>query len=381
MGPRQVGKTTLARHQLALDDEKSKYLDLERPSDLNKLTDPELFFATNRDYILVIDEVQRMPQLFPILRSEIDQDRRPGRFVLLGSSSDDIISMSTESLAGRVSYHELHPLCIQEVGLEEYYKLWLFGGYPMSYLLAENPEDSFSWLGNLVRSHIQRELSIRLLNVLPHEMELLLRLISSVNGQLVNYTDLARAAQVSVPTIKKYLHLLERAYLIRILQPWSTNSTKRLIKSPRIYIRDAGIANYLSGHETLDSIEGDYRKGFSWEGHVIQQIFSMTKPALGKYFYKTAAGAETDLLLVRGSQPVMTFEIKYSNSPKITKATTEAIRDLDSPHNYVVTPSADRYFIRENLEVIGLQDLQQVLADNHLLIVEGSLPKGSGGYN
>ena len=368
LGPRQVGKTTLAQQQLAFDPGNSKYLDLERPSDLNKLTDAERYFMDNRDQTLIIDEIQRKPDLFPILRSEIDQDRRPGRFVLLGSSSDDLINLSTESLAGRVAFHELHPLCVQELPYQQHQTLWLVGGYPQSLLLAGRSEDSFTWVGNLVRSHIQRELSARLLNILPHEMELLLRLVSSINGQLVNYSELAKSAQVTLPTIKKYLYFMERAYLLRILQPYHANSKKRLVKSPKIYIRDSGITHYLSGHETHDSIEGDYHKGAAWEGHVIQQIFAMTKPDNAKYFYRTAAGAESDLLLLKGSKPFMTFEVKYSNSPKITRSTTSAINDLKCQYNYVVTPSSDRYFIRENLEVIGLQHLEQVLKEQNILI-------------
>jgi len=368
LGPRQVGKTTLAQTQLGLNESETRYLDLERPSDLTKLTDPERYFEANRDFTMVIDEVQGMPTLFPILRGEIDRDRRPGRFVLLGSSSDDIIQLSTESLAGRVIYHELHPICVQEVEVIDFPKLWLFGGYPPAFLLADQEDASFSWLGSLVRGHIQRELSVRLLNILPHEMEMLLRMIVSTNGQLVKYSQFANTAQISVPTLKKYLYFLERAYLIRILQPFTTNTTKRLVKSPKIYIRDIGIANYLSGHDSLDSIESDYHKGFNWEGHVIQQIFSMCKASCDKYFYRTSAGAEVDLVIVKGNKAVMTFEIKYSNSPKITRASSEAIRDLETQYNYVVTPSADRYPIRENLEVIGLQHLQIVLDEAALLL-------------
>jgi predicted AAA+ superfamily ATPase len=372
LGPRQIGKTTLAQFQLSLDPATTKYLDLERPSDLNKLTDPERYFELNRDYTLIIDEIQRVPALFPILRGEIDRDRRPGRFVLLGSSSDDIILLSTESLAGRVAYHELHPLSIQEILPVDYQKIWLCGGYPQAFLHSEDPENSFSWLDNLVRSHIERELSTRLLNILPHEMEALLRLLVSINGQLINYAQLSKIAHLSVPTLKKNLHVLERAYMIRILRPYHQNTTKRLTKSPKIYLRDVGILNYLAGHDTLDSVESDYHKGFSWEGHVIQQIFCMSKPSLQKYFYKTVAGAEMDLVMVKGSKPVATFEIKYSNSPKSTRSTTESINDLDCPFNYIITPSADRYPLRENLEVIGLHHLQNVLSELDLLVSQYS---------
>ncbi len=370
LGPRQVGKTTLVKDLLNLDPKSTIYLDLEKSSDMLKLTDAERFLELNDRQNIVIDEVQRYPQIFTTLRAEIDRNKRPGRFILLGSSSDDLIRLSTDALAGRVAYHELHPLCIQEIPHDAYDPLWLTGGYPIALktTLDGKPSLSQEWIANLVRSHIEREMATRALGIQSYQMELLLRLLSSINGQTINYSQLAKLNQVSIGTIKRYLNLLERAYLIRLLQPYFTNSKKRITKRPKMYIRDAGILHYLMGLESLEQIEGDYNKGFAWEGHVIQQIFTMIRPSIKKYFYRTNAGAEVDLVLLKGNKPFMAFEIKYSNSPRITKSSTNAFQDLQCTYNYVVTPTSDRYALRKSIEVISLKHIINIFREHDLLI-------------
>lgn len=368
LGPRQIGKTTLAKELLALDAE-TLFIDLEKTSDLIRMSDPERFLIQNAHRTVVIGEVQRMPQLFPVMRVEIDRIRRPGRFILLGSSSDDLIKLSTDSLAGRVSYHELHPLNILETSDAE--GLWLSGGYPLAYTFYRDfgLEKSREWIANLIKGHIERELGGRKLNIEPYKMELLVRMLAGINGQLLNYSQLAMLNQLTVPTIKKYIELLERAYLLNILRPFSNNTTKRLTRSPKLYLRDVGMLHQLLGNETLSEIESDYNKGFAWEAFVLQQVNSYIKSGVGKYFYRTQAGAEMDLVLTKGNQPIVSFEIKYSNSPRMTRSNTIAREDLNARYNYIVTPGTPRTNIVNNLDIISINDLYTVLQEHNLAII------------
>jgi predicted AAA+ superfamily ATPase len=360
VGPRQVGKTTLAKQ--LIDPAKSLYLDLERPSDQLRLSDPEFFLEKNADKRIVIDEVQRMLELFPVLRSLVDADRRPGRFLLLGSASDQLLVRSSENLAGRIHFRELHPFQLLETGAESRDKLWLRGGYPLSYL-APSDEDAFEWLLDFSRSYVQRELGTAELRTTPQQLEQFLQLLSSVHGQLINYSNLAQATQLSLPTVKNYLQFFEQMFLIRTLQPFHTNQQKRLVKSPKVYIRDSGLLHLLAGIDTLNSLEGDVIKGASWEGFGIQQIVSMLKPTVHPYFYRTAAGAELDLLLVQNNKPVASFEFKYSNSPHLSKGNTEAIKDFPKIAHYVVTPSNSAGEFRPGVHLISLPDALQLLVE------------------
>jgi hypothetical protein len=273
-----VGKTTLAKTQLSFGEKGVVIVDLEKPSDPNKLSDAERFFETNKDKLLIIDEVQRGPDLFPIIRSAIDEHRKPSRFILLVSSSDEIILKSTESLAGRVAYHDLHPMSIAEIPLQGVYNLFIYGGYPVACIASSKPKQSMGWISNLVRSHIQRELGMKSLNISSQEMQRLLRILASINGQTINYSELSKLMQVSTQTVKKYINFLENAYLIRTILPYHVNNMKRLEKSPKIYMRDSGILSYLMQWETHDDLEGDYHKGFAWESYVLQQICAMLSP-------------------------------------------------------------------------------------------------------
>jgi hypothetical protein len=194
------------------------------------------------------------------------------------------------------------------------------------------------------------------------ELSMFLRILSSVHGQLTNYSELAKAMQLSLPTVKNYLHFFEQAFILRTLHPFHVNVQKRLVKSPKIYVRDSGILHYLRGIDSLESLEGDLLKGASWEGFVIQQVISLIKPSVLPYFYCTGSGAEIDLLLLKGNRPWAAFEIKYSNSPKMTKGSTEALKDLECPHQFIVTPTAGKYEMRQGLWVIGVEDLPGVLA-------------------
>ena len=360
LGPRQVGKTTLALHQLQNEKPEPLYLDLERPSDWTRLSDPEYFLSNYKDQLVIIDEVQRMMTLFPILRALIDEQRTPGRFLLLGSASDLLISQSSESLAGRISYKELHPFSTAEIAPEEMNKLWVRGGFPSAFLATDN-DNAFDWLDNFVRTYIERELGVTKLRTSPMELALFLRVLSSVHGQLVNFAQLSQMMQLSLPTVKNYLQFFEHTFLLRTLQPYFPNVQKRLVKSPKLYIRDTGILHYLRGISSSMELEGDILKGPSWEGFCIQQVLSMIKPSVLPYFYRTSAGAEIDLLLLKGNKPVLAFEFKYSNSPQINKGNTEALKDLGNPPSFVVTPTAARAAIRPGIEIISLHDLPDVL--------------------
>lgn len=366
LGPRQVGKTTLAKQQLDLDSETTIMIDLERPSDANKLTDAERYFEDNIGKTILIDEVQRQKELFPIIRYAIDQQRTPKRFILLGSSSDEIIIQSTESLAGRVAYHELHPLNITEVPSAKILDLFLVGGYPEAYQLADKPDRAQNWIGNLVIAHIQRELGVNKLKISPQDMEQLLKMIASLNAQNVNLSELARAMQVTTATMKNYIHFLENAYLVRTLPPYHINTLKRLVKSPKLFVRDNGILNYLMAWTSKDDIEGAYQKGAAWESFVVQQVFALTPASIGKYFYRTQSGSEVDLLLTKGNEVVLAIEIKYSNSPQLTKSSTEAMKEVDAKHNVIITPSSDRYFLNDKVEVMGISHLPAILKELNL---------------
>lgn len=358
LGPRQVGKTTLAQQLAGSED--SLYLDLERPSDLLRLSDPEFFLEKNAQKRIIIDEVQRMPELFPVLRSLVDADRRAGRFLLLGSASDHLLVSSSESLAGRIHFRELHPLHLLETTAEHRDVLWLRGGYPLAYL-APSDEDAFDWLLDFGRSYLQRELGTAELRTNPQELEQFLQLLCSVHGQLVNYSSLAQATQLSLPTVKNYLQFFEQMFLIRTLHPYHANHQKRLVKSPKLYIRDSGLLHLLSGISSLNALEGDILKGASWEGFGIQQLLAILKPGLQPFFYRTAAGAELDLLLVQNNKPLASFEFKYSNSPRLNKGNTEAMKDFPNIPHYLITPSNSAGEFRPGVHLLSLHDALQLL--------------------
>lgn len=362
LGPRQVGKTTLAREQLRGFGKQVVYLDLERPSDMVRLADPEYFLTQYADQLVIIDEVQRLPELFPLLRALIDEKRTPGRFLLLGSASDQLISTSSESLAGRIRYMELHPFCVAEIPEASMRALWVRGGFPPAFL-AEDDAVAFDWLDNFVRTYIERELGVSHLRTTPLELARLLRVLSSVHGQLLKYSQLAKVLQVALPTLKRYLLFFEHAYLLRTLQPYHGNVQKRLVKSPKLYIRDTGILHLLRGIGGYHALEGDILKGASWEGFCLQQLMALLHPSILPYFYRTAAGAELDLVLLKGNTPHAAFEFKYGNSPKVSKGNTEALNDLGRPSLFIVTPTAERASVRPGIEIIAIADLPGVLKD------------------
>ncbi len=361
IGPRQVGKTTLVKQWESQD--RMLYLDLERTSDLAKLSDPELFLTQQTDKTVILDEVQHLPELFPLLRSLVDENRRPGRFVVLGSASPTLLRQSSESLAGRINYLEMFPLSLSEVQEQiTWQNLWLYGGFPEP---ASSGKPAFvqTWYRNFTQSYVQRDLPLYGLAADPRVTRQLLQMIASSHGSILNYSTYAKSLGLTVPTIKTYISFLTNAFLVSILSPWHVNTKKRLIKSPKIYMRDSGMLHYLSGIASYDSLLGNVLVGNSWEGFVISQIASLLKSDDELYYYRTQDGAEIDLLIRRNNQWLAAVEIKFSSAPTLSKGTYLAMEDLAIKKLHVITPESDTYPMAPNVEVTNLtQFITETLA-------------------
>lgn len=360
IGPRQIGKTTLVKpdtiHPTII------YLDLERNSDINKLRDPELFLTQHSDKTVILDEVQHLPELFPLLRSLVDDDRRPGRFVVLGSASPALLRQSSESLAGRINYLEVFPLSLLETKDRIVNQdLWLYGGFPEP-ALSGKPDFVQTWYRNFIQSYIQRDLPMYGLPADPRISRLLIQMIASANGSTLNYSNYAKSLGLSVPTIKTYISFLTNAFLVSLLPPWHINIKKRLVKSPKIYIRDSGMLHYLSGITSYDALLGNIMAGNSWEGFVISQIAAVLKSDDEMYYYRTQDGTEIDLLVRRNNQWLAATEIKLTNAPSLSKGTYIAMEDLGIEKLHVITPGADTYPVARNIEVTNLTKFLNYLA-------------------
>ena len=354
-GPRQVGKTTLVKQLAATDPEHYRLLDLELPSDRAKLTDAELFLPPLANLTVVLDEVQLVPALFPVLRSLIDQNRRPGRFLLLGSASPVLLQQSAESLAGRVRYRQMHPLTIAETSTDEISKLWIRGGFPEPYS-ADNDEDAVQWHRDFIKSYVTRDLPMLGLAMHPLQVERLLYMLAHTHGQLLNYSTLAKALGITVPTVTKAIHFLEEALLIRTLKPWHTNAGKRLVKTPKLYIRDTGMLHQLLGIGNMEGLLGHPQAGYSWEGFVVQQLIAHLPQGLAPFFYRTSAGAEIDLVIARGETALYSIEIKLGTVPQISRGNTEAASDLNASHQFVIYSKNDSFPLRQGWQAMGLAE-------------------------
>jgi hypothetical protein len=354
VGPRQVGKTTLVKNLQKKFEKPSIYLDLESNADLARLQDAELYLDERRESMIILDEIQRMPSLFPLMRSLIDRQREPGRFLLLGSASPDLLKNSSETLAGRISYLELHPFQLDEVHDDVSYLVhWLRGGYP-AMLQAASDKSSFRKMSDFINTYIERDLPLLGLPGNPNNVRLLLSMLVSVHGGLLNVSQLANSLKMTVPTVQTYLDYLENAFLIRRLLPWHVNVSKRLVKTPKIYIRDSGMLHSLAGISSSEDLAGNIILRNSWEGYVIQQIIANLPFNVQPYFYRTQDGAELDLILIKGASVKVAIEIKYTNSPVLSRGNTLAQQDLGNPLLLVVTPSAVDFNLRENVTVCGI---------------------------
>jgi predicted AAA+ superfamily ATPase len=353
IGPRQVGKTTLVK---TFTYKKSfLYLDLEKLSDLNKLNDPELFLSSIPDHTIILDEIQHKPELFPLIRSLVDENRIPGRFIILGSASPVLLKQSSESLAGRINYIEMYPLNLLELdGRLSIESLWVNGGFPEP-ALSDSKKFIQSWYRSFINSYIQRDLPSLGLPADPSVSRQLMMMMASLNGATLNYSMLGKSLGLSLPTVKTYLSFFINALLLTELPAWYVNVKKRLIKSPKIYFRDTGMLHYLLGISNRDSLFGNIIVGTSWETFVIHQVKSVLNIDDEIYYYRTQDGAEIDLLIRRDNQWLAAAEIKLSLSPKLTKGSYLAMEDLGIKKLFIISPVEDRYFYEPNVEVLGVK--------------------------
>jgi uncharacterized protein len=357
LGPRQVGKTTLAKEMLAQLGRPAVYLDLELPSDLAKLSyDPELFLQALAQQTVVLDEVQHLPGLFPLLRSLVDQHRVPGRFVLLGSASPALLKGSAESLAGRVSYLEMHPFHYRELAGVPFWQPWLWGGFPLAYL-APSDRARQLWLTDFIGTYLARDLPLLGLTAPPPLARRLLTMLANWQGGLLNYSELANSLGISQPSVRTYIDLMEQSFLLRRLLPYYANLGKRLVKTPKIYVRDSGLLHNLLGINSFEALMAHPVAGASWESYVVQETLTALPAGAQAFFYRTQDGAELDLVIELGGQVVLCLEAKLSNSPSLGKGNHSARQALGNPPLLVVTPGADDYQAQPGIWVCSLATL------------------------
>ena len=362
IGPRQAGKTTLAKSLLAKWEGPSLMLDLELDSDLQKLDDAETFLRFHQDKLVVIDEIQRMPRLFPLLRALVDEHRRPGRFLILGSASPGIIRESSESLTGRIAYTELSPLSLRELPAEmDMQKHWLMGGFPDP-LLMSNPTMAWRWHNNFLNTFLERDLRILGYEIAPEAMRRTLLMLTTAHGNMLNISEISRSLGISAPTLSRYLDILEGSFLIHRLPPMHVNIGKRLVKSPKFYFRDSGIFHALSGIEQLEQLISHRSVGASWEGYAIEQVRRCLPERWQLSFYRTQAGAESDLILSSPNGKIHQIEIKRSFSKPVGRSFSQVAEDLQPANRIILVAETDpfprsdgswvyglRYFLREIL--------------------------------
>lgn len=361
LGSRQCGKSTLVQ-MLSSQLHNFLYVDLQERISMQMLSEPELFFSNNRDKTICLDEVQLLPELFSFLRSEIDRDRKPGRFILLGSASEKLLQHTSETLAGRIGLIDLTPFTVSEVRPYDGYsieKYWFRGGYPNSYLAADD-EASCLWRENFIRTYIQRDIPQLEFNVAAPKMMRLLTMLAGEHGGMLNYAKLASAMDLSAPTIRHYIDILEHTYIARVLPPYYKNIKKRLVKTPRFYIRDSGLLHQILNISNYNHLLANSILGLSWEGLVIENVCSVANDAVAS-FYRSATGVEEMDLVLEYPDKLIGIECKASASPQVTEGFWKAIDTLQPTYTYIVAPITNGYKLRDNVEVIGLPELQKIL--------------------
>lgn len=361
-GPRQAGKTTLAKMVAASFPKESIYLDLEDSEDKRKLTEPKLFLERLTDKLVIIDEAQIIPELFPLLRSMIDADRKPARFLLLGSAAPSLERQSNQSLAGRVAYLNLSPLLLSELSFSDMNKLWLRGGFPLS-ILAEDENFSIEWRKNFIRSYLGYDLRLMGydLRLEPPVLENILELLAHYQGQTLNVNSISSAIKLSRPTVTKYLDILNQTFMVRMLRPYSTNVKTQIVKSPKFYIRDTGILHNLLKINNFESLLGSKALGASWESFCLEQIITQIDSTFTPYYLRTSNKQEVDLVLKESfEKPPIIIEFKYSKSPKLEKG-FYAIKEMLKPSKcYVIYPGEESYLISEDTEILSLKDISKI---------------------
>lgn len=365
LGPRQCGKSTLARHCLAAC-RNILFLDLDLPSDARKLDEPELFLREHGDRLVCIDEIQLRPGIFPLLRALVDQDRRPGRYVLLGSASRDLIRQSTETLAGRIHYLELTPFLLREIaaesrfGLRAYKRLWIRGGFPPAFLERSSPQ-SMAWRLDLIQTFLTRDLPQFGFHLPAVAMHRFWKMLAHYHGQVFNASKLGQALDLSHVSVRRYLDILENTFMVRVLRPLELNLKKRLVKSPKVYIRDSGILHGLLEIDAWTDLFGHPVFGVSWEGWCIEQIANAL-PDWRAGYYRASSGEEIDLILERGKTR-LAFEFKASASPKLTKGFQGTLAVIKPECTWVVCPTDQAgYSIKKNVRVAGIGEVVNALS-------------------
>ena len=362
VGPRQVGKTTLA-HRIA-GERGAVYLDLERPRDLARIADVEQFCELHADELLVLDEVHRSPGLFAPLRGIIDRRRRSGRrtgqFLFLGSASIDLMKQSGETLAGRVAYCELHPLGVSETGAGQRHRLWHRGGFPESFL-AETDECGFDWRLDFIRTYLERDVPALGPRIPAETLRRFWTMLAHNQGQTFNAAAFARGLDLNGVTIGRYVDLMVDLLLVRRLQPWTSNLGRRLVKAPKVYVRDSGVCHALLGIETLDELLGHPVVGGSWEGFVIENVVGALPRRASWGYYRTAAGAEIDLVVDRGAGEIWALEIKRSTAPSVSRGFHSACEDLKPTRKLVVHAGDESFPLSRDVEAVALSDVAALL--------------------
>ncbi len=363
LGPRQIGKTTLALQIAKSITGKSIYLDLETEEDRARLSNPRHFFEGNEKTLIVLDEIHRMPDIFSVLRGVIDRRRREGekgkQFLILGSASLDLLQQSSESLAGRIAYKELCGITAEEVvegGIHSLDTLWLRGGFPSS-LLAETDAESFEWRKTFISTYLEREIPQLGPRIPSSMLRRLWTMLANNQGGQLNTVQLANNLDLSPRSTKRYIELLEDLLLVRTLRPWFGNIGKRLVKAPKVYLRDSGVLHALLGVSQLNDLLGHPIVGASWEGFAMENLLGALPADAVPWFYRTAAGAEIDLVVEQGMRKRIAVEIKHSYTPKPGKGFYLGCEDIKATHRFIVYPGKDSYQLSPREEVVPLTDM------------------------
>jgi predicted AAA+ superfamily ATPase len=363
LGPRQVGKTTLASR--IADDTESVYLDLENPHDFAKLEDARGYLVAQRGKLVILDEVQRAPGLFQVLRGLIDEgireDSATGQFMMLGSASIDLLRQSSETLAGRIAYMELSPFDVLEIESDREQLLWIRGGFPRSFL-ADNDRQSVIWRENFIRTYLERDIPQLGPRIPAETLRRFWTMLAHTQGSLLNAAQLGRSLAVDGKTVAKYLDLMVDLLLVRRLPPFHANVGKRLVKSPKTYVRDSGLVHTLLRLDDHDDVLGHPITGMSWEGFIIENLLRVAPDRTQASFYRTAAGAEVDLILELPGNKTWAIEIKRGLAPRAEKGFHIALDDIRPEKAFIVYSGDERYPKGRNIEAIGLTDLTKELA-------------------
>lgn len=365
LGPRQVGKTTLARQfiQEYNFSENVEFLDLENPNDLAQLTNPMLTLSRYAGKLVVIDEIQRKPELFPILRVLVDDPDKKYQFLILGSASQELIRQSSETLAGRIGYIQLPPFTffdlLENNEQNNVEKLLIQGGYPKSYL-AKNEQDSFEWRQDYIQMFLERDLLSFGIEISPQLMHKFWMMLCFYHGQMYNNSQISSALMISDKTTTRYLHILQGTFMIRILQPWHENIKKRQVKTPKIYFKDAGIFNCLSSIHSLQQLFKNPQIGALWEGFAVEQVINCFQIRDEDcYFWSTSNEAELDLLVFKNGKRIG-FEFKYTDFPSMTRSMSIALQDLKLDHIYLIYPGQKIFPLHEQITAVGFHQLSHI---------------------